>query len=113
MVIGEESFGVELIDNPTSKSFIKLLPLTLDFEDYHNIEKIVVLSNKLSRDDSPSGCEANKGAFTYYAPWGNLALFYKDFGYAPGLIRMGEIEEKGVQILSSLSTFSAHISLID
>lgn len=23
---------------------------------------------------------------TYYAPWGNLAIFYRDFGYSAGLV---------------------------
>lgn len=31
------------------------------------------------------------GDFTYYAPWGNLALFYRDSAYSPGLIRLGRI----------------------
>jgi hypothetical protein len=33
------------------------------------------------------------GDITYYAPWGNLALLYRDFGYANGLIKSGNMDD--------------------
>ncbi|MFT2526063.1 cyclophilin-like fold protein [Escherichia coli] len=27
----------------------------------------------------------------FYAPWGNIALFYKDFAYSKGLVKLGHI----------------------
>ncbi|WP_394287896.1 cyclophilin-like fold protein [Corynebacterium variabile] len=27
----------------------------------------------------------------YYAPWGNLAIFYRDFPRSPGLVILGHI----------------------
>ncbi len=33
------------------------------------------------------------GDFAYYAPWGNLAIYYKAFSYSSGLILLGRIEE--------------------
>jgi hypothetical protein len=32
------------------------------------------------------------GDIAYYAPWGNLAIFHKDFGYSDGLIILGKID---------------------
>ena len=32
------------------------------------------------------------GDIAYYAPWGNLAIFYKDVGYSRGLVKLGTIE---------------------
>jgi hypothetical protein len=32
------------------------------------------------------------GDIAYYAPWGNLAIFIKDFGYSRGLVKLGCIE---------------------
>jgi hypothetical protein len=32
------------------------------------------------------------GDIAYYAPWGNLAIFSKDFGYSRGLVKLGTIE---------------------
>ena len=39
------------------------------------------------------------GDLTYYAPWGNLAIFYRDFGYAKGLVKLGRIDS-GLELLS-------------
>ena len=35
------------------------------------------------------------GDIAYYAPWGNLAIFYRDFPYSPGLIKLGVIDTGG------------------
>jgi hypothetical protein len=42
------------------------------------------------------------GDITYYAPWGNLAIFYRDFGYSPGLVRLGRIDS-GIETLAASS----------
>ena len=43
----------------------------------------------MTKQDAPSGCNSSVGDFTYYSPWGNLAIFYRDFGFASGLIKLG------------------------
>ena len=82
-----------LIDSPTTRDFLSLLPLTLTLEDYARIEKIAYLPRKLSEEGALAGVDPSVGDITYYAPWGNLALFYKDFGYAKGLIRLGNMDD--------------------
>jgi hypothetical protein len=32
------------------------------------------------------------GDITYYAPWGNLAIFYEGGEYSRGLVRLGRID---------------------
>jgi Cyclophilin-like family len=32
------------------------------------------------------------GDIAYYAPWGNLAIFYKDFRYSRGLVSLGRVD---------------------
>lgn len=81
-----------LDDNATSRDFIALLPLTLTLEDYNGTEKISDLSKKLSTTGAPEGVEPSVGDIAYYAPWGNLAIFYKDFRYSPGLVKLGRID---------------------
>jgi hypothetical protein len=81
-----------LDDNATSRDFISLLPLTLTLEDYNGTEKISNLSRKLSTKDAPAGIDPSVGDITYYSPWGNLAIFYKDFGYSRGLVKLGRID---------------------
>jgi NAD(P)-dependent dehydrogenase (short-subunit alcohol dehydrogenase family) len=39
---------------------------------------------------------------TYVAPWGNLAILYRDFGYSTGLVKLGSINS-GIEALASLS----------
>jgi hypothetical protein len=78
-----------LAGNETSRDFVALLPLTLTLKDYGTTEKISDLPKKLSTKDAPPGYDPSVGDITYYAPWGNLALFHKDFGYSSGLVKLG------------------------
>ena len=82
-----------LEDNATSRSFLDMLPLTLKLEDYGSTEKIADLPGPLSTQDAPAGMEPKTGDVTLYAPWGNLAIFIKDFRYSAGLIKLGHIDE--------------------
>jgi hypothetical protein len=81
-----------LDDNDTSREFVSLLPLTLTLKDYAATEKISDLPRRLSTKGAPAGTDPSIGDITYYSPWGNLALFYKDSGYASGLVKLGRID---------------------
>lgn len=81
-----------LDDTPSVRDFITRLPMTLKLEDYAATEKIAYLPEKLTTEGAPAGVDPAIGDIAYYAPWGNIAIFYKDFGYSPGLIKLGEIE---------------------
>jgi hypothetical protein len=87
-----------LDDNATSKDFASLLPLTLSLDDYNDTEKISDLPKKLSTRGAPAGVDPAAGEIAYYAPWGNLAIFYKDFKYSRGLVKLGTVD-------SSVSAF--------
>jgi hypothetical protein len=88
-----------LLDNATARDLLSLLPMTLTLEDYASTEKIAYPPRKLSTAGAPSGVDPSMGDIAYYAPWGNLAIFYKDFGYSKGLIGLGRIDS-GVEALS-------------
>src|SRR3954447_563828 len=75
-------------------------------------EKIGYLPRKLSTVGAPAGTDPATGDVTYYAPWGNLALFHKDFRYSIGLIPLGEIES-GLEALREPGSVTATIELID
>jgi hypothetical protein len=91
ITIGDKTATAVLYDNPTSRDFASLLPLTVKMDDYSNTEKIFYPSRKLSTQGAPAGFDPSVGDITLYAPWGNIALFYKDFGYSSGLISLGKI----------------------
>lgn len=104
---------VKMYDNPTSRDFLTQLPLTLTFEDYARTEKVSYLPKKLSTEKAPSGIDPGFGDFTYYAPWGNLAIFYNDFGYSSGLVLLGKIES-GIDKLASIrEDFTVTIEKLD
>jgi hypothetical protein len=100
-----------LTDSQTTQDFVSLLPLTLTLEDYAGTEKISYLPQKLSTEDAPPGSDPAIGDITYYAPWGNLAIFYRDFGYASGLVILGKIDGD-VEALDVPGPIEAAIELI-
>jgi hypothetical protein len=107
--LGTAALEGELDDTATARDFAALLPLSLTLEDYESSEKICVLPKSLTRDGAPDGTSAAIGDIAYYAPWGNLALFYKPADYAPGLIRLGRITI-GKDKLASEGSLSATIT---
>jgi hypothetical protein len=46
----------------------------------------------LSTAQAPAGSDPEIGDIAYYSPWGNLAIYYKDFSYSRGLVKLGHIE---------------------
>ncbi|HHQ8914726.1 TPA: cyclophilin-like fold protein [Bacillus cereus] len=113
MTFHNEEVIVKIEDNPTSRDFLSLLPLTLTLEDYAKTEKISYLPRKLSTESAPSGTDAAVGDFTYFSPWGNLAIFYKNFGHASGLIKLGMIESGTEKLTNIRGDFKVTIETID
>jgi hypothetical protein len=99
-----------LEDNATSRDFVSLLPLTLALQDYAATEKISDPPRKLSTAGAPPGSDPSIGDICYYAPWGNLALFYRDSGYASGLVKLGKIDS-GVEALRRSGSLRVTIEL--
>lgn len=64
-----------LDDTAAARDFAALLPLSLTLVDYARIERIADLPATLDIADAPAGMAPQAGDLTYYAPWGNLAIF--------------------------------------
>jgi hypothetical protein len=94
-----KAISASLTTSGAAKDFLSLLPMTLTLDDYAATEKIAYLPRKLSTAGAPAGSEPSVGDIAYYAPWGNLAIFYKDSPYARGLIPLGRIDS-GIEALS-------------
>lgn len=112
IVFNNEEVIITLFDNPLSRDFASLLPLTVAFEDYAKTEKITYLPQKLATRGGLSESEA-QGDFCYYAPWGNLAIFYKGFGSGNGLYILGRIESGKDTLAGMGKKFGARIELIE
>lgn len=92
IVAGDTTLSATLNDRPAARDFADMLPLTLELSDFHSTEKVADLPGSLSIAGSPAGSEARAGDIAYYSPWGNLAIFYRDFEYSAGLVSLGHIE---------------------
>ena len=90
--VGGTAVTARLENNATARDFAALLPLTLTLEDYASTEKISDLPRKLSTAGAPPGASASGGDIMYYAPWGNLAIFYRTSGHAAGLLKLGALD---------------------
>ena len=101
-----------LDDGEASRDFASLLPLALTLEDYASTEKIAYLPRKLSTNGAPPGTDAAVGDVSYYAPWGNMALFYRPARYASGLVRLGRIESD-VEALRGRGPLNVKIELME
>ena len=95
---GKELASATLADNATARDFVASLPMTLTLEDYAATEKISYLPRKLSTTGAPRGSTPSAGDIAYYAPWGNLAIFHKDFRYSKGLVLLGRLDS-GIEAL--------------
>lgn len=107
MIFGDEEMVVRLNDSPASRELLSLLPLTLDFKDYAGEEKISYLPRKL---DTGGTSEKGSGDFAYYAPWGNLAVFYnKTPSGGRGLYILGVIESGRDRLALMKDNFTARL----
>jgi hypothetical protein len=78
----------ELNDSPAALDLYAQLPLRVKVEDYSNNEKIFYPPKKLNTADTPKA-NAKAGTLAYYAPWGDVVMFYGSFGSAAGLYELG------------------------
>jgi hypothetical protein len=101
-----------LTDSQATQDFLALLPLTLTLEDYAGTEKVSDLPARLSTEGAPEGSDPSVGDIAYYAPWGNLAIYYRDFGYSNGLVILGKIDG-GMEAFGVSDSVNATIEQID
>lgn len=111
IIIGDQVLHGELYDNETAQDLISQLPIEVMLEDYANTEKIFYPAEKLSTKNAPSGYEPTAGDITYYAPWGDIAIFYKNFVFSGGLISVGRIDEEDISKLKFKGSKKATIKV--
>ena len=79
----------DLNDSQAAKALYEQLPLTVKVEPYSDNEMIFYPPKKLATDHTPMAND-KAGTLAYYAPWGDVVMFYKDFGSAAGLYELGQ-----------------------
>ncbi|MFJ8973760.1 cyclophilin-like fold protein [Streptomyces anulatus] len=93
VTIDGEPVDATLNGSPAARDLATLLPLTLDLKDFHGTERVADPPRKLTTENAPEPQAPKTGDLTYYAPWGNLAVFYKDGPSASSdLLVLGHID---------------------
>ncbi|MFG2591347.1 cyclophilin-like fold protein [Streptomyces sp. NPDC048438] len=88
-----------LNDSPAARDLASLFPLTLDLEDFHGTERIADPPRKLTTEGAPEPAAAKVGDIAYFAPWGNLAIFYENGPSASSdLLILGHIDADADQL---------------
>ena len=91
----------ELNQSSAAGDLYAQLPLSVTVDDFSDNEKIFYPPKKLSTTDTPAA-DARVGTLAYYAPWGNVVMFYGDFGSATGLYELGHAITGG-ELIAKLS----------
>lgn len=92
VIVDGDALSATLDDTPAGRDFAAFLPLDLTLSDYHGTEKIADLPRALDTTGAPARYAARPGDITLYSPWGNLAIFYRPFAAAAGLVRLGAFD---------------------
>lgn len=88
----DQDFTYRLLDNPTVRDLVSLLPLELTIEDFSTNEKLSHLPRRLDEGGLADFADEAAGDLCYFRGWGNLAFFHGPYGYRGDLIRLGHIE---------------------
>lgn len=78
----------ELNNSDAATSLVKQLPINTKIENYSNNEKIFYPS-KLTTINTPLS-QGQVGDLAYFAPWGDVVLYYKEFQSCSGLYQLGK-----------------------
>lgn len=98
---GDMQVVYELNDSPTAQSLLSQLPLTVEVEDFSTNEKVFYPPQELDTSDTPLA-EGGAGTLAYYAPWGDVVLFYDSFSANGSLYELGEAVS-GVENIGQMS----------
>ncbi len=98
---GEDTVVYELNDSTAADSLYEQLPLTIEVEDYSTNEKIFYPPEELDTSNSPMA-QGGAGTLAYYAPWGDVVMFYGDYGENSSLFELGQAVLGG-ELVSEMS----------
>ncbi|WP_162260823.1 cyclophilin-like fold protein [Nocardioides sp. Soil805] len=88
--------GVELTavlrDTAATRDLLAQLPLTVTMRDHGGVERTGPLPARLSTADAPAGADPDVADLGYYAPGGDLVLYYGDQSYFDGIVVLGRLD---------------------
>ena len=90
-----------LNDSQAAKDLVARLPMSIAVENFSNNEKIFYPSSELDVNGAPLA-EGGAGTLAYYAPWGDVVMFYGNFNSNGSLYALGEAVS-GTETIANLS----------
>jgi hypothetical protein len=112
VIVEGQTLTATLDDTDVARDFASLLPFELTLSDYNATEKVGDLPRKLSTDGAPRSYQPSAGDITHYAPWGNIAIFYRPFRDSAGLVRLGAFDG-GIDALLRDQPFRARFEIAE
>ncbi|MBR0163987.1 MAG: hypothetical protein IJQ12_04865 [Lachnospiraceae bacterium] len=94
---GTNTILYKLNDTPPAKSLYDMLPIETEVQNYGNNEKIFYPEETVETAGGVEG-GGTAGGLALFSPWGNVVMFYDDFGAYNGLYLLGEAIEGTDQI---------------
>ncbi|MFC7596066.1 cyclophilin-like fold protein [Terrabacter sp. GCM10028922] len=77
-------------------------PWTLILNYFHGTERIAYPPRPLETTDAPTGMAPTAGDIAYFAPWGNVAMYYADAADDAGLVPLGRLDPRAADALAGL-----------
>ena len=99
ITVDDQTFTAQLADHPTARDLVDQIPLTLRFRDFNGVEKIAKLPRPLTMEGVPGGDDPEINDIGYYAPSGDLVLYYGDVGYFNGIVRIGRLDAADTSVI--------------
>lgn len=102
ILVGDRIISATMEDNAAGRDFLSRLPLEVTLNDFNNTtEKIFYPEPALTLEGVKRGCAPVPGDITIYAPWGNVAIFCKNWSHSNDLIKIGHIDGNGISALTT------------
>ena len=101
IAVADRTITATMEDNAAGRDFLSRLPLEVTLSDYNNTtEKIFYPAPALTTEGVARGCAPVPGDIAIYAPWGNVAIFCKNWSYSNDLIKIGRLDGNGIEALT-------------
>ena len=99
ITVGGKTITATMEDNASAQDFLSRLPLDVTMNDFGDTEKIFYPKPALTTEGVSGGCAPVPGDITIYVPWGNVAIFRKNWSHSGDLIKIGHIDGDGISAL--------------
>ena len=113
LTVNDRTVMARVIDSPTARDFVSLLPLTLTLSDLFRREKVGQLPRTISHEGKRTHSYA-LGDIAYWSPGPDVSFFYRHDGERipdPGNIVIGKIGS-GIEALNVPGSVKVTMELV-